>query len=103
LSRFDNRRGFKQIVYAYDAKYKRDFTMDGSAYFTPFTFASPRFLCHWGGRKLLINQDLERYKEHFHYEKCPYFLYLLYLLATDRYFRQIFYNRIGPIATTLTR
>ena len=75
--------------------------MDGGAFFTPFTFSPPCFLCLWGGKKSLINQDLKRYKDHFHYEKCPYFLYLLYLLTTDRYFRQIFYNRIGPVATTL--
>lgn len=54
-----------------------------------------------GGGKNIINQDLKRYKDHFHYEKCPNGLYLLYLLTTDRYFRTIFYNRIGPIASTL--
>lgn len=54
-----------------------------------------------GGGKLLVSQDLNRYKGHFHYEKCPNCLYLLYLLTTDRYFRQIFYNRIGTVAATL--
>lgn len=44
---------------------------------------------------------MKRYKDHFHYEKCPYCLYLLYLLTTDPYFRQIFYNRIGPVAYLL--
>ena len=73
----------------------------GALILLPLHLPHLAFYAIGGGRKLLINQDLERYKEHFHYEKCPYFLYLLYLLATDRYFRQIFYNRIGPIATTL--
>lgn len=49
----------------------------------------------------MIDSDIERYKQHFHYEECPNYLYLLYLLTIDRYFRTIFYNRIGPIAATL--
>ena len=54
-----------------------------------------------GGGKALIKSDLARYKKHFHYENSSDLLYLLYLLTTDRYYRQIFYNRIGPVATTL--
>lgn len=54
-----------------------------------------------GGGKNSINRDLERYKQHFHYAKCPNGLYLLYLLTIDRYFRQLFYHRIGPVASTL--
>ena len=54
-----------------------------------------------GGGKSNIKKDLRRYKNHFHYEKCPDILYLLYLLTTDRYFRQLFYHRIGPVASTL--
>ena len=54
-----------------------------------------------GGGKMCINEDIEKYKLHFHYDGCPTFLYLLYLLTIDRYYRQIFYNRIGPFASTL--
>lgn len=43
---------------------------------------------------------MERYEQHYKYH-CAYWLYLLYLLATDRYYRQVFYTRIGPIASTL--
>ncbi len=55
----------------------------------------------WGGIKSDVNKDLLRYKEHFHYEGCPNIFYLLYLLTIDSYYRQIFYKRIGPIASTL--
>ena len=54
-----------------------------------------------GGGKLLIDMDLKRYAEYFHYEKCPNGLYVLYLLTTDRYFRQLFYHRIGPMASAI--
>lgn len=54
-----------------------------------------------GGGKSIIKKDLRRYKNHFRYEKCLDILYLLYLLTTDRYFRQLFYHRIGPVASTL--
>ena len=54
-----------------------------------------------GGGKNCINKDLARYKEHFRYKGCPNCLFLLYLLTTDRYYRKIFYNRIGPIASIM--
>ena len=54
-----------------------------------------------GGGKTLIETDLKRYKAHLHYEKCPNWLYVQYLLTTDRYYRQLFYHRIGPVASTL--
>ena len=47
-----------------------------------------------------IDNDIDRYKEHFE-SKSPNVLYLLYLLHNDRYFRTLFYHRIGPIWTTL--
>ena len=62
----------------------------------------PHILFYWSlGGKNCIDKDLRRYKQHFHYEKCPNELYLLYLLTNDRYFRQLFYHRIGPMASTL--
>ena len=42
-----------------------------------------------------------RYKEHFSYDNCPNVAYLLYLLTIDKYFRQVFYHRIGPVFSTL--
>ncbi len=54
-----------------------------------------------GVGKTLIDSDLRRYKKHFNYDKCPNWIYLLYLLTIDRYYRQIFYNRIGPAASTI--
>lgn len=61
----------------------------------------PHLLFYGLGGKNIINQDLRRYEDHFHYEGCPSWLYLLYLLTIDRYFRQLFYHRIGPVASTL--
>ena len=74
--------------------------MDWCHSYDSFPFATP-LLLQVGGGKFWIDCDIERYKEHFHYEGCPNCLYLLYLLTTDRYFRVIFYNRIGPVAATL--
>ena len=54
-----------------------------------------------GRGKFLVNYDMKRYKDHFHYEDCPNCLYLLYLLTTDCYYRQIFYNRMGPTIAAL--
>lgn len=53
-----------------------------------------------GGAKKLINLDMQRYREHFN-NRYPNALYLLYLITTDRYYRQIYYARIGPIASIL--
>ena len=61
----------------------------------------PHLLFYWLGGKNSIDKDLRRYKQHFHYAKCPNGLYLLYLLTIDRYFRQLFYHRIGPTASAL--
>lgn len=61
----------------------------------------PHLLFYALGDKKLIKKDLARYKKHFKYEKCPDWLYLLYLLTIDRYFRQLFYFRIGPVPATL--
>lgn len=52
------------------------------------------------GRRI-INKDLERYKRHNNLTISNSIL-LLYLLSTDRYFRTIFYHRIGPISTLIS-
>lgn len=44
----------------------------------------------------VMDKDIERYKEHFS-TICPNWLYLLYLLHNDRYFRTLFYYRVGPM------
>ncbi len=64
-----------------------------------FPLHLPHLTFYVTGRcKTLIKSDLLRYKNHFHYENCPDYLYLLYLLTIDRYYRQVFYYRIGPVA-----
>ncbi len=52
-----------------------------------------------GGGKIV--KDIEKYKDHFDYAKCPNLLFLLYLLHNDRYFRCLFYHRIGAARSAL--
>lgn len=56
------------------------------------------YLCKDSRGKICM--DLNRYKEHFAVN-VPNWLYLLYLLHSDRYFRCLFYYRIGPIMSTI--
>lgn len=51
-----------------------------------------------GGGKL--RNDVLAYKKHFD-TKVPTWLFFLWLIHTDRYFRNIFYYRIGPVASAL--
>lgn len=53
---------------------------------------------HVGGG--VIDNDIERYKEHFG-ANCTNWLYVLYLLHSDKYYRTLFYHRVGPVWTTL--
>lgn len=46
-----------------------------------------------------LNNDLQRYERRLVIKKIPNSLLCLFLLNTDRYFRGLFYHRIGPIAT----
>ena len=63
----------------------------------------PHMFCYFaGGGKSAINQDIRRYQVHFK-QKGGSWLYLLYLLANDKYYRQVFYNRIGAVAQILIR
>lgn len=48
----------------------------------------------------VIDNDIERYKEHFG-ANCTNWLYVLYLLHSDKYYRTLFYHRVGPVWTTL--
>ena len=54
------------------------------------------------GARLVINQDIERYQEHFKHGS-PKWLYFLYLITIDKYYRQVFYCRIGPVAQSLIK
>ena len=75
--------------------------MERSVFSGSTAYSSPSVLLGWGGGKYCIDKDLCRYKEHFRYESCPHWLYLLYLLTIDRYYRQLFYHRVGIVASTL--
>ena len=55
-----------------------------------------------GGARYLINADLDHYRKHNNINNSNLYLLLL-LLTTDRFFRVIFYNRIGPIAASLLK
>lgn len=56
----------------------------------------------FGKQKSLINNDIVSYQTHFH-SQCPHWLYFLYLITTDKYYRKVYYTRIGPVASTLIR
>lgn len=50
-----------------------------------------------GGCKSLISSDLERYKKQVNITLKANWLLLLYLLHNNRWYRNIFYYRIGPM------
>jgi serine O-acetyltransferase len=52
-----------------------------------------------GGAKKLINSDLSAISSQSGFENLPYWLLLLDMLHNNRYFRVLFYHRIGTIAT----
>ena len=54
----------------------------------------------WGGAKNTINCDLKRYEKQVMLN-LPVEVLLLYQLHNNRYFRTIFYHRIGPIFAML--
>lgn len=60
------------------------------------TFAS---ICNGGGKKL-INSDLQRVRSLVKI-RMPMWMFLLYELHNDRYYRCIFYYRIGPVMALL--
>lgn len=53
-----------------------------------------------GGRRSLIASDLEALRGHVSV-RLPLLPMLLYMLHTDRYFRTLFYQRIGRLASAL--
>ena len=58
----------------------------------------PHFLMYYcaGGGKCLIDSDLKKYEYQIGF-KLPLTLQLLYHLHTNRYYRNVFYHRIGPV------
>lgn len=53
-----------------------------------------------GGGNLFVRSDVERMKSQVNIT-LPFILMLLYLLHNNRYFRSLFYYRIGPILSLL--
>lgn len=52
-----------------------------------------------GGGKRLINSDLNVHRLQLQFDGLPYWLLLLYMLHNNRYYRTLFYHRIGPVAS----
>lgn len=53
-----------------------------------------------GGAKNVIDSDMKAIRRHIHIQ-IPQFMLLLYQLHTNRYYRNIFYHRIGTIPAVL--
>lgn len=53
-----------------------------------------------GGGKRLINSDLNMIRLHSGFDNLPYWLLLLDMLHNNRYYRVLFYHRIGAIASS---
>lgn len=62
----------------------------------------PHLICYYlcGKSRPLTNKDVERMCNHIGLN-VPTILGLLYLLHTDRYYRVVFYHRIGPVAKAI--
>ncbi len=58
------------------------------------------FVYYAGGAKNMIDSDLEAIRKHIHIQ-IPQFMLLLYQLHTNRYYRNVFYHRIGAVPTAL--
>ncbi len=56
----------------------------------------PHFLCYVKGPTHLIKSDLVKYRDKIGF-KLPMSFSLLYLLHNNRYYRCLFYHRIGPV------
>lgn len=54
-----------------------------------------------GGGKRLINSDLDALREQAGIQGLPYWLLLLNFLHNNRYYRVLFYHRIGSVASLL--
>ena len=61
-------------------------------------YASFGGLCNRGGK--MINSDLKAISLQSRFDKLPYWLLLLNMLHNNRYYRVLFYHRIGAIAST---
>ena len=54
-----------------------------------------------GGGKRLINSDLNSLRPQSGLDNLPHWLLLLDMLHNNRYYRTLFYHRIGPVASLL--
>ncbi len=54
-----------------------------------------------GGGKRLINSDLNSLRLQSGFDNLPHWLLLLDMLHNNRYYRTLFYHRIGPVASLL--
>lgn len=61
----------------------------------------PHIMVYAGGRKKLIDSDLNALKVQSGIDNLPYWLLLLYMLHNNRYYRVLFYHRIGAVASLL--
>lgn len=66
--------------------------------FIPFYI--PHLLCYVSFMGGAISDDLNRYRSHFK-QNCHNTLFFIYLIHNDRYFRALFYHRIGPVLAAL--
>ena len=61
----------------------------------------PHLLVYVFGNKGLINSDLNTIRAQSGFDDLPYWLLLLDMLHNNRYYRTLFYHRIGPVASIL--
>lgn len=77
-------------------KKKRDILLLCRSIFFAFVYF-PHML-FYAIKQKFINDDLQRCQNKL-FVKLPNWLLCLFLLHTDRYFRRLFYHRIGPVAS----
>lgn len=61
----------------------------------------PHLVVYAIGSKVYINSDLNALRLQSGFDNLPYWLLLLDMLHNNRYYRTLFYHRIGPIASLL--
>lgn len=61
----------------------------------------PHLVLYFSGKRLLINSDLDAIRLQAGIEKLPYWLLLLDMLHNNRYYRVLFYHRLGAIASAI--
>lgn len=77
-------------------RYLRDLIRLIVALLFSFLYIPHILVCYLGGRKNIITEDLKQLKEQLSIN-IPSILLLIFFLHNNRYFRTLFYFRIGPI------